>query len=81
MLKAETIIQGINLGSRELAWALHAGGYDGDRVSERKFIGIANGAEFVYTINFPWDDAPEGVGTAVIFVTWDEGKKKFIADY
>ena len=80
MLKAETIIQGINLGSRELAWALHAGGYEGDRVSERKFIGI-DGTNFVYTINYPDDDQAEGVGSAVVFVSWDEAQQKFIADY
>ena len=80
MLKAETVIQGINLGSCEIARALHAGGYESDRVSERRFIGI-NGTEFVYSITYPSDDEPEGVGSAVVFVTWDEAEKKFIADY
>jgi len=80
MLKAETIIQGINLGSREVQWALRANGYEGDRVSERKFIGI-NGKNFVYSINYPDDDAPEGVGNALVYVEWDEKLNCFTADY
>ena len=80
MLKADTVIKGINFGSHEIQWALRANGYEGDRVSERKFIGI-DGTNFVYTINYPDDDQAEGVGSAVVFVSWDEAQQKFIADY
>ena len=80
MLKANIVIRGINLGSREVRRALQAGGYPTDKVDERKFIGI-NGTQFVYSINYPDDDAHKGVGNALVYVEWDEAQQKFIADY
>jgi len=80
MLKANIVIRGINLGSREVRRALQAGGYPTDKVDERKFIGI-NGTQFVYSINYPDDDAHKGVGNALVYVEWDEKLNCFTADY
>ena len=79
MITADTLRQCAWLSSTHLEELLNKR-YPKDRVVRSNFVGITNGGQFCYNINFPDENTKSGVGQDKIFV-WRDANGEVVAEY
>ncbi len=79
MISADTIRRCAYLHNLTLEAALRKS-YPKDTVLRSEFLGISNGNQFVYKIDYPDTDTKSGMATTKVFV-WEDTNGNLVADY
>lgn len=78
MITADTLRELINYSPEALTRIVQASGYTQDSVNECRFLGMTNGGQFCYLVDY--DDFGE-MTTCKLFVKFDPTTGKVTADY
>lgn len=78
MITADTLARCAYLNSNQLESLLRKS-YPEEMVITSKFLGITNGGQFAYNIQFPDTESKTGLASAKVFVSLDGDK--LLADY
>ncbi len=80
MLSADKIRQAIELDKYDLIRVLARSGYTGCSFQAAEFLGLTNGGQFCYRVDY-WDDyGTEKLTAGKVFV-WYDGEGRLVADY
>jgi hypothetical protein len=78
MILADKLKELISYSPEALTRIVQASGYKKDRVNEAKFLGMTNGGQFCYSVDYDDFGTPS---TVKLFVKYDPASGKVSADY
>lgn len=80
MILADTLKVLTTMGQRDLARVLDASGYTGQSFKASEFVGITNGGEFAYRVEY-YDDSSTGRTFDKVFVRYDQTNHAITAGF